>query len=100
MCLAEYQNIFFRVQIIQETTSINCTYLDSRNETNLSCNATIFFGDNCENHMDLTGIKESDKLISINLIILQETMTSEYCDFIVTARAGTRLLYVEGDLSK
>ena len=91
--------MLFRVQIVQKTTTINCTYLDTQNETNLSCNATISYGDNCENHMDLTGMKESDKLISINFF-LQEAVTSKYCDFNVTAMAGTRLLYVEGDLRK
>lgn len=87
------------MQIVQESATINCAYL--RNDTSTSCNATIYYGDSCQNHMELYGMQQSDELVSIDIErFLEETMGSRYCSFTVIATSGTKLLYVEGDLSK
>ena len=62
---------------------------------------TINFGEDCQDRMELFGTKETNELVSIDLrSLLQQTMGSKYCNFVATARSGTKLLHVEGDLSK
>ena len=67
-----------------------------------SCNATITYGDNCQEKSEIIeGISETDAVVSIKLgSFLEDTMPSRYCTFVVTAAAGTRLVYVEGTLSE
>ena len=80
------------------STNINCTFVNSSNGDRKSCNATIIFGDNCQDQTELNGVDEGDTVVLIKLRdFLEETMSSRYCNFIVTAAAGTRLLTVEGN---
>ena len=80
------------------STNINCTFLNSSNEDRKSCNATIIYGDNCQDQTELPGINEGDDVVLIKLTdFLERTMSSRYCSFIVSAAAGTRRLSVEGN---
>lgn len=97
----EYQNNFVRVQVISQSVSINCTFLNELEGTPKSCNATITYGDNCQDQMLINGIKDSenDLLIVISLRrFLEETMSSKYCGFRVNATANTTTVTVEGNL--
>lgn len=97
--LLEYQNTHVRVELFPESATIMCTYF--RNETNTSCNVAINFGDSCQDRRELIGMRKSVELVSIDLMnFVQETMGFRYCNFTVIATSGTKLLYVEGDLSK
>ena len=97
----DYQNSFVAVVLSSESTSINCTFLNMKDDVVNSCNATVIFGTNCKSRRQILGTSESGNLVSIKLrAFLAETMPSEYCSFIVSATAGTKVLTVEGDLSK
>ena len=98
---AEYQNNFVRVQVISESASINCTFLSVEGGTPISCNATITYGDNCQEQMPIYGTRESnnDVLVAINLRkFLEETVSSKYCGFRVNATANTRMVTVDGNI--
>ena len=96
---ADYQNSLVRVEV--SSTSINCTFLNTKDGVANSCNAIVMFGANCVNQRQIMGTTESGNLVSIKLTaFLEETMSSRYCSFIVSATAGTKVLTVEGDLSK
>ena len=89
------------VQAISEPVSITCAFLNVRKETAKLCNATITYGDNCQNQMLITGVRDSDddSLVVINLRrFLEETMSSKYCAFRVNATADMRTAIVEGSL--
>ena len=90
-----------RVQVISESVSINCTFLNASKETARSCNATIMYGDNCQQQMLLNGVGDNDmdSLIVINLrSFLEETISSKFCGFRVNATANARTVTVDGNL--
>lgn len=92
--LKGYRNDYVVVKMAQTSTTVNCTFL--KNETTISCNVTVDFGENCQNSTKLFGKKKSRNLVSVDLSsFLQDTMGSRYCNFTVTATSGTKLLYVE-----
>ena len=91
---AEYQNNFVRVQVIPQSASINCTFLNASKVTEKSCNATIMYGENCQEKTIINGIRDDDNSIIINVrSVLEETMT--YCGFTVSATANARTVVVE-----
>jgi hypothetical protein len=70
-------------------------------ETAKSCGATITYGDNCGEQIQINGVRDSDNdsLVVISLrSFIEETMSSKYCAFRVNATAGTRRVTVEGNL--
>ena len=98
---AEYRNNFVRVQVISGSASINCTFLSVEASAPISCNATITYGDDCQERMVLYGTRESNKdfLVAINLRkFLEETVSSKYCEFRVSATANTRMVTVDGNI--
>lgn len=89
------------VQVISESVSITCAFLNVIKETEKSCNATITYGDNCQDQVLLNGVRDNDddSLVVISLrSFLEETMSSKYCAFRVNATAGMRAVTVEGNL--
>ena len=96
---AEYRNNFVRVQVISETPGINCTFLNVLRGTPTSCNATITYGETCQNQELIIGMAESDSVVIVSLrSFLEMTASSKYCGFRVNATASTRRLTVEGNL--
>ena len=90
-----------RVQVISESVSINCIFLNVSKETARSCDATIMYGDNCEEKIITNGVRDSDSdsLVVISLwSFLEETMPSMICGFRVYATANTRIVTVDGNL--
>ena len=90
-----------KVQLVSESVSINCAFLNVLKMTPKSCNATITYGLNCEEQMLLYGIRDSenDSLIVISLrSFLEETLPSEYCGFRINATANSRTVTVDGNL--
>lgn len=90
-----------KVQVISESVSINCTFLNELKGTRKSCNATVTYGQTCQDQMLLNGMRdnENDLLIVISLRrLLEDIMPSKYCGFIVSATANTRRITVEGNL--
>ena len=90
-----------RVQVLSDSVSINCTFLSVSKGTATSCNATITYGDNCQERMPLIGVRDSDNdgLIVISLrSFLEEAMSPEICGFRVSATANTRTVTVDGNL--
>ena len=95
----EYQNSFVTIRLVSESASINCIFGNKSHGGSNSCKATITFGENCQRLREIMGVNASSDLVSIKLRnFLEETMPTEYCSFIVTATANTKLLTVEGDL--
>ena len=94
-----------RVEVISESTSINCTFLSAAKQTptcmSTSCNTTITYGDTCQEQTLLNGMRDSDNhcLVVISLInFVEKTMSSKYCGFRVNATADMRTVTVEGNL--
>ena len=89
------------VQAISESVSINCTFLNVSKGTAKSCDATITYGENCEEQMVINGVRDivNDSLVVISLrSFLEETMSSMICGFRVYAIANTRTVTVDGNL--
>ena len=99
---AEYQNNFVSVQVISESASINCTFLNNMVKgTAKSCDAIVTYGESCQEQMPINGIRsrDNDLVVVINLRdFLEETMSSKYCDFRVNATVNRRTVTVEGNL--
>ena len=89
------------VQAVSESVSITCAFLNVTKEIAKSCNATITYGDNCQDRMLINGVRDSDDDSSVVISLrsfLEETMSSKYCAFRVNATAGMRAVTVEGNL--
>ena len=88
--------------MISESVSINCAFFNVSRGTPRSCNATITYGDNCEEQILINGVRDSanDSLLIIRLrSILQGSMSSKICGFRVYATANnTRTVTVDGNL--
>lgn len=98
---AEHQNHFVMVQVVSESASINCIFLNVSKGTPTSCNATIIYGQTCQEQILLHGIKDdsNDHLVVISLRnFLQETQSFKHCSFVVHATVSTMIITVEGDL--
>ena len=94
MFSAAYQNNFVRVQVIPQSVSINCTFLNVPIETEKLCDATIMYGENCRDEIIIRGVRDSAQVVMINVRdTLEETMS--YCGFIVNATANARTVIVE-----
>ena len=94
----EYRNNFVSLQVLSESTSINCAFM---RVTNISCNATITYGENCQVQASIVGTRDTnnDLLVVISLrSFLEETRSSKYCGFIINATANTRTVTVDGSL--
>ena len=97
--IVEYQNSFVAVRLVSESASINCTFGNKTRGSSHSCKAAVTFGKNCQNQREIMGVDASSDLVSIKLRnFFEETMPTEYCTFVVTVKANTKLLTVEGDL--
>ena len=89
------------MEVIVQTTSINCTFPKMITAVDYSCNATIIYGTNCRNRTNVTGEVVSDNLISIGLrSFLAQTRAALYCGFVANVKASEKTLTVEGDLSE
>lgn len=91
------------MQVDPRSLSINCTSFNTQKDADVSCNATIAYGERCQYHRELLGRKRNNELVSIDLLrFYLETVSvpARYCNFTITAASGTKILYVEGDLSK
>ena len=97
---AEYQNNFVRVQVISLSASINCTFLNVPKEDELLlCNATIMYGENCQDQELIIGTRDSGNVVIVSLRnFLEKTASSKYCGFRVMAIAGAKAISVDGDL--
>lgn len=89
-----------RVQVISESASINCAFLNASKGTAKSCDATITYGDNCGEQIQINGVRDSDKdsLIRISLTSVLETYAMTICGFRINAMADTRTVTVDGNL--
>ena len=98
----EHRNNFVRIQIIPESFSINCSFLSVDNGAPLSCNATITFGEACQNQRSINGTRDIDNdfLVVIGLKdLVKETVASgKYCEFRVYATANSRTVTIDGTL--
>jgi hypothetical protein len=90
-----------RVQVISESVSIKCAFLNASKEIIKSCGATITYGDNCEEEIQINGVRDNDNdsLIIISLIsVLDGPALMTICGFRVNATANTRVVTVNGNL--
>ena len=89
------------MQVISESASINCMFLNGAQGTPTSCNANITYGEMCQERTPINGMKENDNdlLVVISLRnFLKETRSSRYCGFRVTATANRSTVTVDGNL--
>lgn len=63
-------------------------------EAEKSCDATIMYGENCQDEIIIRGVRDGDQVVMINVRdTLKETVL--YCGFIVNATANARTVVVE-----
>ena len=98
---AEYQNNFVRVQVISESASINCTFLNNMMKgTAKLCDAIVTYGESCQEQIPISGVMRNNDLVVVISLrnFLEETMSSKYCGFRVNATVNRKTVTVDGNL--
>lgn len=96
---ADYQNNFVRVEVETDPPQISCTFLNTINNAEKSCNAVITYGISCELNKNLYGeeaVNRTDVVI-INLRnFLIETESSKYCQLNINAKTDPKNITLSG----
>ena len=93
---ADYQNDFVRVEIETDPPQISCTFLNTINNADKSCNVVITYGRNCELNQTLYGEEAVDRPDVVIVSLRNFPEPSRYCQLNVNTRTDTKNIILFG----